>query len=117
MSQISGSGDFGSPLYAPVSASAAGATTIVSAATLQNASGKKLRVMAANVIASNVVNVKWQTSSGPVDLTGLAYLTQNGGYILPYNPIGWFETLAGDDLLINLSQPIAVGGHITFILS
>jgi hypothetical protein len=79
-------------------------------------SGKKLRVMAANVIASNAVNVKWQTQSG-ADLTGLAYLTTNGGYILAYNPIGWFETVIGDGLEINLSSNIPVGGHITYILT
>lgn len=116
MSLISGSGDLGSPLYAPVVASVAGATTIVVNANTPNP-GLKLRVMAANVIASNIVNVKWQTSTGPADLTGFAYLTQNGGYILPYNPLGWFETLRGDDLLITLSQSVAIGGHITYILA
>lgn len=112
MSQISGASDFGSPLFAPVTASASGATTVVT-----GVPGRKLRVMAANVIASNIVNVKWQTQTGPSDLTGLAYLTTNGGYILAYNPIGWFETVIGDGLLINLSSGVPVGGHITYILS
>ena len=111
MSGISPSSDFGSPLYAPVIASASGATTVVT-----NTSTQKIRVMAANVIASNAVNVKWQTSSG-ADITGLAYLAINGGYILPYNPIGWFETVATDNLVINLSGAIPVGGHITYILA
>ena len=111
MSGISGSWDFGSPLFAPVSASGSGATTVVT-----GVPGKKLRVMAANVIASNTVNVKWQTQSG-ADLTGLAYVTQYSGYILGYCPIGWFETVAGDDLLINLSSGVPVGGHITYILA
>ena len=111
MSAISGASDFGSPLFSPVTASNTGATTIVT-----GVNGRKLRVMAANVIASNVVNVKWQTQSG-ADLTGLAYLTSNGGYILPYNPIGWFETVISDALIINLSGSIPVGGHITYILS
>jgi hypothetical protein len=114
MSGISPSSDFGSPLYAPVVASA-GTTTVV---TNPNADLRlKIRVMAANVIASNPVNVKWQTSTGPTDLTGFAYLAQNGGYILPYNPIGWFETLRGDNLLILLSAGVPVGGHITYILA
>lgn len=117
MSAISGSSDFGSPLFAPVVASAGGPTTIVTFASLANAAGMKIRVMAANVIASAPVNVKWQSSTGPLDLTGLAYLTANGGYILPYNPIGWFQTLAGDDLLVNLSGGTPIGGHITYILA
>lgn len=117
MSGISPSSDFGSPLFAPVVASTTGTTTVVSFATVANAAGKKLRVMAANVIANATCNVKWQSSTGPTDLTGLAYLTANGGYILPYNPLGWFQANAGDDLVINLSGNIPVGGHITYILA
>ena len=116
MSLISGSGDLGSPLFAAVVASAGGATTVVTNTQSSTDPRQKLRVMSANVIASNAVNVKWQTSSG-ADLTGLAYLAQNGGYILPYNPLGWFETLALDNLLINLSVGNAIGGHITYILA
>ena len=112
MSLSGGVTELSFPLFAPIVASASGATTIVTNAFPL----RKLRVIAANVIASNAVNVKWQTSTGPVDLTGLAYLTTNGGYILPYNAIGWFETLPGDNLLINLSGAIPVGGHITYIL-
>jgi len=111
MSAISGAFDVGSPLFAPVVASAGGGTTVVT-----NTGSRKLRIMAVNVIASAAVNVKWQTSSG-ADLTGLAYLATNGGYILGYNPIGWFETVAGDNLVINLSGAFPVGGHVTYILA
>lgn len=114
MSGISGASDFGSPRYAAVAASSSGATTVVT--NPQISGTPKLRVMAANVIANNAVNVKWQTGSGP-DLTGFAYLTSNGGYILPYNPLGWFETLPNDDLLVFESGAVSIGGHITYILS
>lgn len=111
MSGISGAFDVGSPRYSAVAASANGGTTIVT-----NGGAQKIRVMAANMIASAAVNVKWQTSSG-ADLTGFAYLTSNGGYILPYNQLGWFETVATDDLVVFLSGGIPVGGHLTYILA
>ena len=109
MSAISGAFDVGSPLYAPIATQTSGATII------SGVTGRKLRVMSMNVIASIAVNVKWQTQTGPADLTGFAYLATNGGYILPYNQIGWFETLAGDSLNINLSAGISVGGSLTFV--
>lgn len=98
------------PKFAVITASSSGATTIVSAV-----SSKKLRVLALNLIANAAVNVKWQSHVTPTDKTGLAYLGANGGYILPFNPVGWFETVSGEALDINLSGAVAVGGHLTYI--
>lgn len=98
------------PLFAPIVASASGATTIIAAVT-----SKKIRVVALQVIANAAVNVKWQSHVTPTDLTGLAYLAANGGYVLPYNPVGWFQTVAGEALDINLSGSVAVGGSLTYV--
>jgi hypothetical protein len=98
------------PKFAVITASSSGATTIVSAV-----SSKKIRVLAMGLVANGAVNVKWQSHVTPTDKTGLAYLAANGGYILPYNPVGWFETIAGEALDINLSGAVAVGGQLTYI--
>lgn len=98
------------PKFATIVASASGATTIVAAVT-----SKKIRVIAMQLVANAAVNVKWQSHVTPTDKTGLAYLAANGGYVLPYNPVGWFETIAGEALDINLSGAVAVGGSLTYI--
>ena len=98
----------GAALFAPVAVSASG--TIVAAI-----ASKIIRVVALQLIANGTVNVKWQSSTGSVDLTGLAYLVANAGYVLPFNPAGWFQTAAGDDLDISLSAGVAVGGSLTYV--
>lgn len=98
------------PKFAIVTASASGATTIVAAVT-----SKKIRVLAVEIIANGTVNAKWQSHITPTDLTGLAYLVANAGYVLPFSPCGWFETVSGEALDINLSAAIAVGGSVVYI--
>jgi hypothetical protein len=42
-------------------------------------------------------------------LTGLTYFAAAGAsQVLPYNPDGWFQTLPGEALDINLSGSVAV---------
>ena len=98
------------PKFAAVVASASGATTIIAAVT-----SKKIRVLAIELMANGTVNAKWQSHTTPTDLTGLAYLVANSGYVLPFSPTGWFETVSGEALDINLSAAIAVGGSIVYV--
>lgn len=98
------------PTFSTIVASASGATTIVALV-----SSKKIRVLALQLVANAAVNVKWQSHVTPTDLTGLAYLAANGGYVLPYNPVGWFQTNTGEALDINLSGAVAVGGSLTYV--
>jgi hypothetical protein len=98
------------PKYAKIVASSSGATEVVALV-----SGKKIRVLAYAVVANAAVNVKFQSHTAPTDLTGLLYNAANGGEICNYNPAGWFETLSGEALDINLSGAVAVGGHVTYM--
>lgn len=98
------------PKFAKITASSSGATTIVSLV-----SSKKLRVLAWSLVCNAAVNVKWQTHATPTDLTGLHYFAANGGIQQPFNPVGYFETVAGEALDINLSGAIAVGGSLVYI--
>lgn len=98
------------PLFSTIVASASGATTIINAV-----ASKKIRVLALQLVANAAVNVKWQSHATPTDITGLAYLATNGGLVLPFNPVGWFQTLTGEALDINLSGAVAVGGSITYV--
>lgn len=98
------------PKFAVISASSSGNNTIVTAVT-----GKKIRVLAVQVNATAAVNLKWQSGASGTDLTGLNYATANGGYVLPFSPVGWFETASNTLLNLNLSAANAVGGSITYV--
>jgi hypothetical protein len=98
------------PGFALISTASSGASSLVSAV-----ASKKIRVLALSLVANGAVNVKFQSHVTPTDLTGLYYLAANGGIVLPYNPNGWFQTIAGEQLDINLSGSVAVGGCLTYV--
>jgi hypothetical protein len=98
------------PKYAAIAASSSGNNTVLAAV-----ASKKIRVLAVQLIANAAVNAKWQSGAGGTDLTGLAYCAANGGYVLPFNPVGWFETASNTLLNLNLSGAVAVGGSITYV--
>ena len=98
------------PKFAKIVASAAGITTIVALV-----AGKKIRVLRWSVVCNAAVNVKWQSSVTPTDLTGLYYFAINGGISEDYCKVGHFETVSGEALTINLSAAIAVGGCLTYV--
>lgn len=103
--------DFTSPpKFAALTASNSGVTTLIPAV-----AGKKLFIISMSMISNGTVNVKFQSHILPTDLTGLYYLVANTGFVLPFNPNGWFQTIAGEAFDINLSAAIAVGGSITYI--
>jgi hypothetical protein len=89
-------------------------------------SGKKIRVLAFS-LDSNDGSATWkfQTSTGAARLTGNLFLssgvagssTATGSAVFPYSPIGWFETLAGDDLdLIQVAGTAGIGGCLVYEL-
>ena len=98
------------PKFAPIAASASGNNTVVAAV-----ASKKIRVLAANIMSSGVVNSKWQSGAAGTDISGLTYMIANTGIVLPFNPAGWFETAVNTLLNLNLSAATPVGGGITYI--
>ena len=97
------------PKFAVITASSSGATQIVAAV-----SSKKIRVLSYVFQCNATVNVKFQSHVTPTDKTGLLYNAANTGASSGFNPLGHFETIAGEALDINLSGAVAVGGHITY---
>lgn len=101
------------PKFANISAATSGDNTIVS-----GVASKKIRVVSCFMIAAGSVNVYF-VDGGNTNLAGDATnkiaLTTNSGFVLPYNPVGWFEATSGDSLDINLSGNIAVVGSLTYI--
>lgn len=99
------------PKFAVIVASASGRTTVVG-----NVGGKKIRVLSYVLVSNGSVNVKFQSANvAPTDKTGLLYLVANSGVAAAFNPVGHFESIAGEGIDINLSSASAVGGHLTYI--
>ena len=98
------------PKRAVISASSSGVSSLVAAVT-----GKKIRVLSLVLMAAGAVNVKFQSHTTPTDLTGLFPLAANGGFSIGFSPLGHFETVAGEQLDINLSGAVAVGGCLTYV--
>lgn len=97
--------------FAKIAASSSGDNTLVAAVT-----GKKIRVIAYNLMANGAVNAKFQSGASGTDLTGLKYCGAAGdGVCANYNPVGWFETAAGSLLNLNLSGAVAVGGELVYV--
>ena len=100
----------GGVLYVPISTASAASTLVV------GTPGRRIVVLSAWLVASNQVNAKFQSSTGPVDLTGFADCAQFGGFVLGYNAGGWFETAVGDSLVLVLSSGTPVGGSLSYVL-
>lgn len=98
------------PQFGTIVVSASGVTNLVAAV-----STKKIRVLGFVLTANAAVNVKFQSHVTPTDITGLHYLAQNSIVTVPYNPKGWFQTIAGEALDINLSGNVAVGGYFLYV--
>ena len=95
---------------AVIAAALSGDNTLVAAVT-----GKRIRVIFMDMLASAAVNARFESAAGGTALTGLHYLAANGGWVWQYNPVGWIETLAGELLNLELSGAIAVGGVIGYV--
>jgi len=93
-------------LYATISASSAGDTTVVPAV-----SGKRIRVVAFALVAAGTVTVKFR--SGSTDITGGMRLVEAGGVAHAFDG-GLFQTAVGAALVINLSVGQPVGGYVVY---
>lgn len=100
------------PTFTPIAAATSGNNTLV---TNSNA-GKKIRVYAMSLIAASSVNLYFTgDNSGTVVFGGSTNkiaLASNGGFVLPFSSVGWFECAADTDLVMNLSGAIATSGGV-----
>lgn len=96
--------------YAAISASTSGDNTIVAAVT-----GKKIRVLSLVLVSAGTTTTAFESAAGGTALTGDMALVANTGYVLPYNPFGWFQTVASELLNLELSAAIAVAGSLTYV--
>jgi hypothetical protein len=98
------------PKFAIIDGATFGHNTLVAAVT-----GKKIRVLALFAVASAVVTVRFESGAGGTALTGQMVMATGGGIVLPFNPVGWFETAAATLLNMELSGAVSVDGCLVYI--
>lgn len=103
------------PKFAAIAAASAGDNTLVAAVV-----GKKIRVLSLFVLAASAVNVYFTSAAGGTVIfggsTNKITLAANGGFVLPFSPVGWFENSAANQaLVLNLSGAVAVSGGLVYV--
>jgi len=93
-----------------IDAATSGDNTLVAAV-----AAKKIRVLSAFLVAAGTVVVRFESGAGGTALTGQMNLVANTGFVLPYNPHGWFETADNTLLNLELSAAISVDGALVYI--
>lgn len=68
------------------------------------------------VMPSNNVTIQWQDGAG-ANLSGPMALTANNGGEANNTEEGLFECGVGEDLVLDLSNAIQVGGHLNYRLA
>ncbi len=95
---------------AVIDAAGSGDNTLVAAVT-----GKKIRVLACFLIMTGTaVTIRFESGTGGTALTGQMQPTQGGGFVLPYNPVGWMETASATLLNLELSGAQSVDGVLIY---
>jgi len=103
------------PKFAAIAAASAGDNTLVAAVV-----GKKIRVLSLFVLAAGAVSAYVTSAAGGTVIfggsTNKMSLAANGGFVLPFSPVGWFENSAANQaLVLNLSGAVAVSGGLVYV--
>ncbi len=113
-SSIGNAGTSLTPKYAAFGVASSGDNTLIAAV-----SDKKIRVLALMSITDAANNVYLTNGASGTVLfggsTNKIKLVANGGFVLPFNQVGWFETTSNVDLVINMSAATSFAGGITYV--
>lgn len=77
--------------------------------------GIKIRVLSVFAIATAAQTITFTSAS--TDISCDCPVAANGGYVLPHNPTGWFQTAANEALNVDLSASTHVGIMINYQLT
>ena len=97
--------------FAAISAVTSGDNELVAAV-----ASKQIRVVAFFLVAITAVAVRFESSAGGDALSGVMDLGATGVLAPGYNPLGWFETVAGENLNLELGAAVQVSGSLTYVL-
>lgn len=94
-------------LYAFVNASATGNTNVVAVQ-----SGQRILVLQCCIITGAANQVKFQSNTS--DISAGWPLASNGGFVLPYSELGWFQTNIGEALNFNQSTSVQTAVQVVW---
>lgn len=95
---------------AVIDAATSGDNTLVAAVT-----GKKIRVLSCIlVMTGTAITIRFESGASGTALTGQMQPTQGGGFVLPFNPVGWFETAASTLLNLELGGAQSADGVLVY---
>lgn len=98
------------PSFAQLTQGSSGDTSVIAAV-----SSKHIRVLSIMAVAAAAVNIFFRDGAAGTQLSGTAYLAANGGFVLPFNPVGWFQTSVTTALYVNLSGAQNVGITVVYV--
>lgn len=98
------------PKFAVISASTFGDNTLIAAV-----ASAKIRVLALNMVLAAATTIRFESGASGTALTGQMSIAANSGLVLPFNPVGWFETAANTLLNLELSAANQASGSITYV--
>ncbi len=75
---------------------------------------KRILVVSLVLVSSGTVNVRFESDANGTALTGQMNLIANTGFSLNYNPYGWFKTVVGELLNLELSGAVSVDGCFSY---
>ena len=80
-------------------------------------SGFRIRVLALHLtMTGTTVTLQFEDTTNGTKLTGAFQPTQGQTIVLPFNPVGWFQTTAGDSLGLKQSGTQSVDGSLVYVL-
>jgi len=101
------------PAFVAINAASSGDNTLLAAA----GSSNKIRVLAMNIVVGAEVNVRVESGAGGTAMTGIYEFNGKGdGLVLPFSPVGWFETAANTLLNLELSGAVSVDGSFVYVV-
>ena len=67
------------------------------------------------VVSAGTVTARFESGAAGTAKTGQMNLVVNSGFVLPFNPVGWFETASATLLNLELSAAISVDGSLVYV--
>lgn len=98
------------PKFAVIDVAGSGNNTLVEAV-----ASKKIRVLAVALVGGGTVTARFESGADGTALTGQMSLVANSVVVLPFNPVGWFETAAAALLNLELSGAVSVDGSLVYV--
>lgn len=77
---------------------------------------RSIRVINVFLTVSANCTLQWQSHALPTNITGASPITATGGYVLPSDYFGWFQTLPGESLDLVVTGGATAAGVLSYNL-